>query len=108
MYDRLRRAWLERTLRPHETKEPPRKRAPGLAGRADAADLYGPDDLEALGFDAERDLGVPGEPPFTRGVQPNMYRGRLWTMRQYAGFGTAEESNARYHYLLRQGQTGLS
>ena len=53
-------------------------------------------------------LGAPGEPPFTRGVQPTMYRGRLWTMRQYAGFGTAEESNARYRYLLSQGQTGLS
>src|SRR5437762_3173418 len=63
--------------------------------------------------DAEYDaaverLGFPGEPPFTRGVQPTMYRGRLWTMRQYAGFGTAEESNARYRYLLSQGQTGLS
>ena len=53
-------------------------------------------------------LGHPGEPPFTRGVQQTMYRGRLWTMRQYAGFGTAEESNARYRYLLSQGQTGLS
>jgi methylmalonyl-CoA mutase N-terminal domain/subunit len=63
--------------------------------------------------DAEYDaaverLGYPGDPPFTRGVQPTMYRGRLWTMRQYAGFGTAEESNARYRYLLSQGQTGLS
>src|SRR5256714_107597 len=58
--------------------------------------------------DAVERLGVPGEPPFTRGVQPTMYRGRLWTMRQYAGFGTAEESNARYRYLLSQGQTGLS
>jgi len=54
------------------------------------------------------DPGLPGEPPFTRGVQPTMYRGRLWTMRQYAGFGTAEESNARYRYLLEHGQTGLS
>ena len=72
----------------------------------DAAPLYGPDDLE--GKDLVRDLGVPGKPPFTRGVQPNMYRGRLWTMRQYAGFGTAEESNERYRYLLAQGQTGLS
>ncbi|MCC6749418.1 MAG: methylmalonyl-CoA mutase [Deltaproteobacteria bacterium] len=53
-------------------------------------------------------LGLPGEPPYTRGVQPNMYRGRLWTMRQYAGFGTAEESNRRYRYLLAQGNTGLS
>ena len=54
------------------------------------------------------DPGLPGEPPYTRGIQPTMYRGRLWTMRQYAGFGTAEESNARYRYLLGQGQTGLS
>src|SRR5437773_5779996 len=53
-------------------------------------------------------LGFPGEFPFTRGVQPTMYRGRFWTMRQYAGFGTAEESNRRYRYLLSQGQTGLS
>jgi methylmalonyl-CoA mutase N-terminal domain/subunit len=60
-------------------------------------------------FDATvADPGLPGEPPFTRGVQPTMYRGRLWTMRQYAGFGTAEESNARYRYLLEHGQTGLS
>ena len=53
-------------------------------------------------------LGLPGEPPYTRGVQPTMYRGRLWTMRQYAGFGTAAESNARYRYLLAQGVNGLS
>src|SRR5262249_2279032 len=58
--------------------------------------------------DEERDLGKPGAPPFTRGVQRTMYRGRLWTMRQYAGFGTAAESNRRYHYLLGQGQSGLS
>ena len=56
----------------------------------------------------DADPGLPGEPPYTRGVQPTMYRGRLWTMRQYAGFGTAEESNARYRYLLAHGQTGLS
>ena len=80
---------------------------PGSRG-VDADDLYDADTLEALGFDPSRDLGFPGEPPFTRGVQATMYRGRLWTMRQYAGFGTADESNARYHYLLSQGQTGLS
>src|SRR5579875_3838025 len=68
--------------------------------------LYDPSDIAEL--DYESDLGFPGEYPFTRGVQPTMYRGRLWTMRQYAGFGTAEESNRRYHYLLEQGQTGLS
>ncbi len=80
---------------------------PGSAG-VDADDLYDASTLDALGFDPARDLGFPGMPPFTRGVQPNMYRGRLWTMRQYAGFGTAEASNERYHYLLKQGQTGLS
>jgi methylmalonyl-CoA mutase N-terminal domain/subunit len=107
-YRGLRRAWLERTLAPLEKKEAPRTRVANLAGHADVAPLYGPDDLDAIGFDPARDLGVPGVPPFTRGVQPNMYRGRLWTMRQYAGFGTARESNERYRYLLEQGQTGLS
>jgi len=68
--------------------------------------LYTPLDLE--GFDYERDLGFPGDYPFTRGVQPTMYRGRLWTMRMYAGFSTAEESNKRYRYLLESGGTGLS
>ncbi len=60
------------------------------------------------GWNAERDLGFPGQFPFTRGIYPTMYRGRFWTMRQYAGFGTAAESNQRYRYLLSQGQTGLS
>lgn len=63
---------------------------------------------EVADTDYERDLGFPGEYPYTRGIQPTMYRGRLWTMRQYAGFGTAVESNRRYKYLLQQGQTGLS
>ncbi|MGH9863322.1 MAG: acyl-CoA mutase large subunit family protein [Candidatus Acidiferrales bacterium] len=67
---------------------------------------YGPADL--AGFSPERDLGYPGEFPFTRGVHPTMYRSRLWTMRQYAGYGTAAESNRRFRYLLSQGQTGLS
>src|SRR5215470_6466723 len=66
---------------------------------------YTPDEVPV---DYTKDLGDPGEYPFTRGVQPTMYRGRLWTMRQYAGYATAEESNARYRYLLDQGQTGLS
>ena len=67
---------------------------------------YAAEDLQ--GWDYERQLGYPGEFPFTRGPYPTMYRGRLWTMRQYAGFGTAAESNKRYRYLLSQGQTGLS
>ena len=67
--------------------------------------MYGPDPGSV---DYERDLGVPGEFPFTRGVYPSMYRGRLWTMRQFAGFGTAAETNERFRYLLEHGQTGLS
>ena len=69
------------------------------------ARVYRPDDAA---IEYTRDLGEPGASPYTRGVQPTMYRGRLWTMRQYAGFGSAEETNRRYRYLLEQGQTGLS
>jgi methylmalonyl-CoA mutase N-terminal domain/subunit len=68
--------------------------------------VYTPEDL--VNFEYTRDLAYPGEYPFTRGVQANMYRGRIWTIRQYSGFGTAEETNQRYRYLLEQGQTGLS
>ena len=68
--------------------------------------LYGPADLD--GWDPEAQLGVPGSPPYTRGIYPSMYRGRLWTMRQYAGFGTAEDTNERFKFLLGAGQTGLS
>ncbi len=68
--------------------------------------LFSPDDIKD--FNYQRDLGTPGEYPFTRGVYSTMYTGRLWTMRQYAGYATAEESNRRYRYLLKQGQTGLS
>src|SRR5436190_9847833 len=67
--------------------------------------LYSPDNVD---IDVERDLGYPGVFPFTRGVYPSMYRGKLWTMRQFAGFGTAEETNERFRYLLEHGQTGLS
>ncbi len=68
--------------------------------------LYTPEDLS--GWDPARDLGLPGEPPYTRGIHPAMYRSRLWTMRQFAGFGSAEDTNQRFRYLLSQGQTGLS
>src|SRR5438093_13369931 len=67
--------------------------------------LYTPD---SVGIDYDRDLGYPGVYPFTRGVYPSMYRGKLWTMRQFAGFGTAADTNARFRYLLEHGQTGLS
>src|ERR1017187_8900404 len=80
-------------------------------GSRDVADigldqLYGPD--SQANWDSETALGYPGEFPYTRGIYPTMYRGRLWTMRQYAGFGSAAESNRRYRYLLEKGQTGLS
>ncbi|MEI7894051.1 MAG: methylmalonyl-CoA mutase family protein [Myxococcales bacterium] len=107
-YGKLRNDWIETTLKPAEARDKPRARVADLAGHVDADPLYGPEHLDAIGFDPVRDLGFPGKPPFTRGVQPNMYRSRLWTMRQYAGFGTAHESNERYQYLLKQGQTGLS
>lgn len=68
--------------------------------------LYTPDDITHLNY--LTDIGFPGEFPYTRGIHPNMYRGRLWTMRQFAGFGTPEDTNERYHYLLKHGQTGLS
>src|SRR5436309_14620795 len=68
--------------------------------------IYTPESLG--GFEPGRELGSPGEPPFTRGPYPSMYRGRLWTMRQYAGLGAAEDTNRRFRYLLEHGQTGLS
>jgi len=91
-----------------ETKTPSRPLEPKRASTAGLPmePVISPDDLPA--WEAERDLGYPGQFPFTRGIYPTMYRGRLWTMRQYAGFGTAVESNRRYRYLLEQGQTGLS
>src|SRR5215471_3053975 len=67
--------------------------------------VYGPEDLRDL--DPARDLASPGEFPYTRGIHRDMYRGKLWTMRQFSGFATPEETNRRYHYLLEQGQTGL-
>src|SRR5262245_28667722 len=68
--------------------------------------LYSPDNLEA--FDPDADLGYPGQYPFTRGVHASMYRSRLWTMRQFAGFGTPRQTNERFKFLLEKGQTGLS
>jgi len=98
--------WEERTLKPHLEKHPERDVEFSTVSSLPVARLYCPEDLE--GWDFERDLGWPGEYPFTRGVQPTMYRGRLWTMRMFAGMGTAEDTNARFKYLLSQGQTGLS
>ena len=83
-----------------------RRRSFSTSSGVEVRPLYGPDSAPEATY--QEKLGFPGEYPFTRGVQATMYRGRHWTMRQYAGFGSAEESNQRYHYLLRSGQTGLS
>ncbi|MCR4424744.1 MAG: methylmalonyl-CoA mutase family protein, partial [Firmicutes bacterium] len=98
--------WKKETLGPVISRFPERKqRFEGSSG-IEIEPLYAPAPEGEM--DYLRDIGFPGEYPFTRGVQPTMYRGRFWTMRQYAGFATAEESNRRYKYLLQQGQTGLS
>jgi methylmalonyl-CoA mutase, N-terminal domain len=101
-----RKNWEAKKLAPALKRGAERKKAFTTSSGIDIERTYEPDDLN--GFDFVSSLGFPGEYPFTRGVQPTMYRGRLWTMRQYAGFGTAEESNRRYRYLFEQGQTGLS
>ena len=96
--------WLAGTYAKAVERNPERAQSFRTTGEMALDPVYGPEDARG----ANGALGFPGEYPFTRGVQPTMYRGRLWTMRQYAGFGTAEESNERYRYLLEQGQTGLS
>jgi methylmalonyl-CoA mutase N-terminal domain/subunit len=101
-----REKWVKDTLEPARRRSPERKSEFKLASGLEIKPLYTPGDLE--GIDLEESPGYPGEYPFGRGIQPTMYRGRLWTMRQYAGFASAEESNRRYRYLLEQGQTGLS
>ncbi len=98
--------WEENTLKKVLERHPERKSEFKTISDMHIERLYTPEDL--VGIDYLRDIGFPGEWPYTRGVQPTMYRGRLWTMRQYAGFGTAEDSNKRYKYLLEHGQTGLS
>ena len=102
MDDAAYRSWMEKTYRPATAKE--RGNLVTSSGFA-VEPAYGPWSLTP---DLAAGLGMPGEYPFTRGIYPSMYRSRLWTMRQYAGFSTAEESNRRYRYLLEQGQTGLS
>ncbi len=101
-----RRRWEAETLRPALEKSPERPAVFATSTGAPVERLYTPADTAAL--DYLRDLGFSGEFPYTRGVQPTAYRGRLWTMRQYAGFGSAGETNKRFRYLLEQGQSGLS
>ncbi|MGA7989335.1 MAG: methylmalonyl-CoA mutase family protein [Candidatus Dormiibacterota bacterium] len=97
--------WEEQRLEPARERGERKDRFETGSG-IPVAPLYTPADLS--GHDPLRDEGFPGEPPFTRGIQPTMYRGRLWSIRQYAGFGTATDANARFRYLLAQGQSGLS
>ena len=98
--------WEETTLQKTLNRFPERRETFITTSSAPVERLYTPLDIADL--DYERDLGFPGQYPFTRGVHPTMHRGRLWTMRMFAGFGTAEETNARYKYLLEHGETGLS
>jgi methylmalonyl-CoA mutase N-terminal domain/subunit len=98
--------WEETTLKSILKRSPERRESFKTTSDIVLKRLYTPIDSEGLDYLTE--LGFPGEHPFTRGVQPTMYRGKHWTMRQYAGFATAEETNQRYHYLLNHGQTGLS
>ena len=105
MTDDRKKRWLEGTYAKAVKKGPERRARFDTTSGIPAEPVYTNGDVKA---GAEERLGLPGEFPFTRGVQPTMYRARFWTMRQYAGFGSAEESNRRYHYLLKSGQTGLS
>ncbi len=98
--------WDEQVVGPFVRKAPERRPSFETSSHIPVKRLYTPVDVADL--DYVRDLGFPGEYPYTRGIYPTMYRGRLWTMRQYAGYATAEESNRRYKYLLAQGQMGLS
>jgi methylmalonyl-CoA mutase N-terminal domain/subunit len=100
------KSWAENTLRPTLEKNPERQAEFTTVSGYPIQRLYTPADL--AGWDPDRDLGHPGEPPYTRGIHSTMHRGRLWTMRQFAGFGAAEDTNQRFRYLLSQGQTGLS
>jgi len=106
MPSKSKKEWRETTLDKVLQRSPERQERFEISSGAEVETLYAPDDIE--GLDYIEAIGYPGEYPFTRGIQPTVYRGRLWTMRQYAGFASAEESNKRYRFLLDQGQTGLS
>ena len=97
--------WMEKIVKPWVNKSPERRKEFRVSSGIVLEPLYTPEDLK---IEYEEKIGYPGVYPFTRGIYPTMYRGRLWTMRQYAGYGTAEETNKRYKYLISQGQTGLS
>jgi len=98
-------AW-EKELQSRQSNNPERRSRFSTISDLQIKNIYSPEDLQEM--DYERDLGFPSQYPFTRGVQPSMYRGQLWTMRMFAGWGSAEDTNQRFHYLVEQGQTGLS
>lgn len=98
--------WTNEVLAKSVAKLPERKKEFATSSNITVKRVHTPSDVKGLNY--IRDLGFPGEYPYTRGIYPTMYRARFWTMRQYAGFGTAEQTNARFKYLLKQGQTGLS
>ena len=98
-------AW-EKELQSRQSNNPERRSRFSTISDLQIKNIYSPEDLQEM--DYERDLGFPSQYPFTRGVQPSMYRGQLWTMRMFAGWGSAEDTNQRFHYLVKQGQTGLS
>jgi methylmalonyl-CoA mutase N-terminal domain/subunit len=102
----VRREWEERVLDPALKERPERDVDFTTVSDLPIERLYTPEDL--AGRDPAREIGLPGEPPYTRGIHPSMYRGRIWTMRQFAGFGSARDTNERFRYLLDHGQTGLS
>ncbi|MDV7348402.1 methylmalonyl-CoA mutase family protein [Halorubrum distributum] len=99
-------SWEAETLDPTLDRHGERKERFATVSNREVDRIYTPEDVADLDYD--EDLGYPGEEPYTRGVYPTMYRGRTWTMRQFAGFGTAEETNERFRYLIDEGQTGLS
>ncbi len=100
--------WQEETLKPAVKRYAERRESFETDSGLAIEPLYAPEDLEHRGHNYSEDIGFPGEFPYTRGVQPNVYRGRVWTMRQYSGYATAADTNRRFRYLLEQGQTGLS
>jgi methylmalonyl-CoA mutase N-terminal domain/subunit len=106
MPSKSKQEWQDTTLDKVLQKAPERQERFEFTSGTEIEALYAPEDI--AGQDYNEQIGYPGEYPFTRGIQPTVYRGRLWTMRQYAGFASADESNKRYRYLLEQGQTGLS
>ena len=108
MPSKSKKQWREETLEPVIQRFRERQEEFHTDSGLKINPLYTSEDLAARGHEPQRDLGYPGEYPYTRGVQPNSYRGRMWTMRQYSGYATATDTNERFRYLLQQGQTGLS